>query len=163
MLLTWRRSRMSLKTASCWEPSSSMEMSSRCVHHEFLFYWLMSRVHPTAGIVHSWLQLKHHISLCRIKVKLRPQKMHSWCASSPLGIKLFLTGVGRVAWMGLLKEVVGIRRLRVFKYLKSFPRTDKDTRDELWRYIAFTCWCYEPCRHAPIFLVFLTAAAPEKQ
>lgn len=33
--------------------------------------------------------------------------------------------------MGLLKEVMGIRRLRVFKYLKRFPRTDKDTRDEL--------------------------------
>lgn len=31
MLLTWRRSRMSLKTASCWEQSSSMEMSFRCV------------------------------------------------------------------------------------------------------------------------------------
>lgn len=29
--LTWRRSKMSLKTASCWEQSSSMETSSRCV------------------------------------------------------------------------------------------------------------------------------------
>lgn len=86
MLLTWRRSRMSLKTASCWEPSSNMEMSSRCVHHEFLFYWMMPRVHPTAGIVHSWLHFKHHISLCRIKVRLRPQK----CTAGVFPVQLVL-------------------------------------------------------------------------
>lgn len=54
MLLTWRRSRMSLKTASCWEQSSSMEMSSRCVQHEVLLYRLVPLEYSTHGIVHSW-------------------------------------------------------------------------------------------------------------
>lgn len=54
--------------------------------------------------------------------------MQSWYVSSLVGSELFLTAGGCVVWMGRLKEVMRIRRLRVFTDLKSLPRTDKDSR-----------------------------------